>query len=115
MSESQPDTFPLESRPSPEQRQRLEDWLTELLMISRRYRIVLFQDTGRDLQFIDTDRDTLIGLDLELIRTVDGRISEYLPADSILDGVWFVDSDAGPVEQRTLGSLLPVREDPEPL
>lgn len=77
---------PVEGRVTAEQVTRLQDWLTELLVISRRHGIAVHSIAG-ELQFIDCRRKTLIGMDL-MARIEGERLAEYIPCDSILDGVW---------------------------
>lgn len=102
-----------EPNPSADQRRRLDDWCTELLIICRRYRIHM-DDSSGDVRIIDTDRDTLIGLGLFAVTTEKGEIGAYMPVDSILDGVWLVDTADGPVEQRDVTNMLPERDEEPP-
>lgn len=101
--------LPLEGKPTDEQKQRLEDWLTELKIICRRYRILL--DTDDDwVHIVDMDAATTIGIGLTyLSATRDGRerITHYDCTGSILDGVWLVDTPTGPAEQRHVASVWP--------
>ncbi len=102
-------TYPLEGRPSDEQKHRLEDWLTELKIICRRYRILLDTDSG-ETALIDLERMHTIGIGVtSLIEDVPGsnRITSYDCTGSILDGVWLVDTPAGHQEQRTVAPVWP--------
>jgi hypothetical protein len=102
-------SLPLEGRPTDEQKLRLENWLTELKIICRRYRILL--DTDDDwVHIVDMDARTTIGIGLTcLSATRDGRerITAYDCTGSILDGVWLVDTIDGPAEQRTVAPVWP--------
>ncbi len=102
-------TAPLETRPSDEQKHRLEDWLTELKIICARYRLALAAGEGES-RIIDIDRDTTIALGLTYLlthRRGQPVISAYDCTDSILDGVWLIDTTAGTTEQRHAGPVFP--------
>lgn len=102
---------PLESSPTQEQRLRLEDWLTELLIICRRYDIMV--DTlGPQVAIIDLLAGTTIGVELQFLLGGAGKVSSCEVVDSILDGVWLIDVDGAQVEQRSVGSIYPSREGP---
>jgi hypothetical protein len=91
----------VESNPSFSQRQRLQRFLFELAQLSRRYQLRL--DTlDHEVQFIDITSETVVGLDLHADTEESGVLKGYNIGDSILDGVWLVDTPNGPVEQREL-------------
>jgi hypothetical protein len=100
---------PLEGNPSDDQKRRLEDWLTELKIICRRYRILL--NTDEDwVHLVDMDRDTTIGIGITYLTAERGgreRITGFDCTGSILDGVWLVDTPQGPKEQRAAGRVWP--------
>lgn len=102
----------LEGAPTDEQKERLEEFLAELMLVSRRYGILL-QDEHETVQFLDLRGEgRLIGVGLQFdtdTGTPDGRVTDYFAADSILDGVWLVDTDDGPVEQHRVGPVFPQR------
>lgn len=104
--------FELEGHPADEQKHRLEDFLSELMLISRKYGILLV-DHHETLQFLDLrNRSRLIGMGL--VGFTDAiapdKVLLYLPADSILDGAWEVDTDMGSVEQHTVMNVFPWRQ-----
>lgn len=102
----------VEGNPTDEQKHRLEDWLTELMIICRKHRIVLM-DTGPDcegVQLVDIDARSVIGIGLtHLSRERGGRVrlTGYDCTDSILDGTWPVDTPDGPADQREAGHVWP--------
>lgn len=101
----------LEGHPSDGQKDRLEGLLTELAIISRKYGIVL-EDEHETLEFLDVFHDTLIGVGLVPFTAPGdkaGLVTAYVPADSILDGTWLVDTAEGPVEQHTVMNVHPHR------
>lgn len=101
----------LEGAPQDEQRERLEDFLSELMLLTRKYKILL-SDGHETTQLIDMPTGNLIGLGL-VFWTAPGderRVISYTPADSILDGTWLVDTDDGPVEQQSVGNVFPLRQ-----
>lgn len=99
----------LEGLPSDTQKRRLEDWLTELKIICRRYRILLEAEDG-EVRLIDLDRRTTIGLGLTY-QTAERAGREWITAcdatGSILDGVWLIDTPNGPEEQLRAGHVWP--------
>lgn len=101
----------LEGTPSSEQKERLEDFLAEVKLISVKYRIAL-RDEFETLEFLDLVNERLIGVGLQ-VETHDGsyhgRPVAYHAADSILDGAWLVDSAEGSVEQHLVGPVFPQR------
>lgn len=101
---------PLEGQPDDDQKDRLEGFLTELMLITRKYRIGLIDD-AETLEMRDLRNGNLIGLGLvEFTDRIDPRkVLRYLPADSILDGVWNIDTDDGPVEQHQVTNVFPLR------
>ncbi len=109
---------PLETDPSDAQKLRLQDWLTELKIICARYRVVLDTDDDGETRVIDIERGTTIGIGVSYLidQRPDGRrvISAYDCTGSILDGVWLIDTPAGPIEQREHTRVHPehpLRED----
>lgn len=95
----------LESAPTVAQKQRLSDWLGELMVICQRYRIALECEDG---ELIDTDSGTVIGVGVAYLIGTDASgvdvITAYDCTGSILDGVWLVDTATGPTEQRLIES-----------
>lgn len=93
-----PEGYELESRPSAEQKQRLQDFLLEMLVLSRRYGMLVTQDpnTGNTV-VVDTDNETVVGIDFFFATDAknDHRVLMYTCESSILDGVWVVESDDG--------------------
>jgi hypothetical protein len=98
----------MEGHPSDEQKNRLEDWLTELMLISRKYRIVATCESG-DIRLIDVNTDTVIELGILPLLDTDGRVTAMDCTGSILDGVWLVDTPTGAAEQRSVGPVWPHR------
>lgn len=101
--------IPLESAPTDDQKHRLQDWLTELNIICRRYRLVLDTDDG-ETRLIDIDTATTIGIGVSYqLDERNGRtvVASYDCTGSILDGVWLIDSPEGVREQRDLGPVFP--------
>lgn len=96
-------TYPLERHPTDDQKSRLGTWLNELLLISRVHGIYLITDDG-EVRIIDAETGHTIGLDLAYL--LDGgqppRLSSLDCDGSVLDGVWLVETENGPVEQRLL-------------
>lgn len=105
--------FTLEGAPGDDQKERLEDFLSELMLLTRKYRILL-ADEHETLQILDMPTGNLIGLGLVnwTAPSDDLRVLAYEPADSILDGTWLVDTPDGPVEQGTVGNVFPMRQQP---
>jgi len=106
------ETFRLEGAPTQEQRDRLEDVLYERTGLSRRYGLLIdtYVDDGVPV-VVDLQTDTVVGLDLRYF--VDPKdqsvVTTYTCEDSILDGVWVVDSPHGPVEQGELNGSYELR------
>lgn len=108
------DVVPLEGHPSDDQKERLEDWLSELMLICRRYGLVLDTDDA-DTRVVDVWSNTVIGVGLQYIVADDRdqpKIHSYDCAGSILDGAWLVDTPEGPQEQRAVSSPFPHRDRP---
>lgn len=82
----------LEGAPDDDQRRRLEDFLTELKLISRRYGILL-HDVEESTRIVDISTGHTIGVGLAYFTAPgnDQRVIEYIPVDSILDGAWPLD------------------------
>lgn len=98
----------LESRPTQEQKDRLDAWLTEIKRVCAAHRLLVDTEDGETL-IIDMDADTVVGFGLTYLTrrrlTRDGEqevITAYDCTGSILDGVWLVDTPDGPREQYTL-------------
>ena len=101
---------PLEGRPTDGQKERLEDWLSELKLICHKYGFLLDTQDG-DTRVIDLDRQTVVGMGLFYL--VNGEmITAYEVESSILDGTWPVDTPSGPREQRFVGRVWPHRDQP---
>ncbi len=94
----------LEGDPQDEQKARLEAWLKELTLISRKYRI-LIETLDGEVCIEDLDRQSVIGLDLSLLLDNNGNVQCYDVESSILDGVWLVDTPQGPQEQRAVRGM----------
>lgn len=100
--------LPVEGAPDDGQKHRLEDWLSEMRIISRTHGIVLAADD--DLHIIDTLTGRIIGIGLvPLLRQRGGRVRliGYDARDSILDGVWPIETAQGLREQREAGRVWP--------
>jgi hypothetical protein len=98
----------LEDQPSSEQKQRLEDWLSELRLICRKYGMLIDVDDSCETRIVDLRTDTVVGIGL--VYLLDGdRITAMDCAGSILDGAWLVTSPDGLKEQRLLGTSWPKR------
>lgn len=109
MSSSVPE-LTLEGAPTDPQKERLEDFLTELMLLSRRYGILL-RDEHETTEFLDLASGNLIGLGIAHFTAPgnDRHVLAYLAADSILDGTWLVDTEDGPVEQWRVMNVFPRR------
>lgn len=98
------DALDLEGRPTREQQLRLEDFLSELMFLSRKYGLLI--DTYGDLEspvVRDLTTGTIVGL--RLVYFVDPQdpskvVSYDFDGASILDGIWMVDTPTGPKELR---------------
>lgn len=101
--------FGVEVAPTQEQRKRLDDWLSELAIISRKYELLIDTSCG-DTMIMDLRTSTIVGVDLAYVLNSKGRITGYELTDSILDGVWMVRRGEGMVETRTVESVLEQRE-----
>jgi hypothetical protein len=79
----------LEGAPDDDQTQRLEDFLSELMLIARKYQILLL-DPEEDVQFIDLRTHHLIGLGLMFFtpRYRSDTVVAAMAVNSILDGAW---------------------------
>lgn len=95
---------PAETAPTLDQRRRLELWLQGLTSLCVQHQI-LIEQVDTDIRIIDRDRGTLIGLDLIVQIDEERGLLAIDPIDSILDGVWLVESANGPVEQRTTAAF----------
>lgn len=98
----------VEAAPEDDQKNRLEEFLAELMLMTRKYMILLC-DGHETLEFVDLRNGNLIGVGLVGFtdRSDPDRIMSYVPADSILDGVWLVDTADGPREQHLVGPVFP--------
>lgn len=94
----------LEERPSHEQRGRLIDFLSELMLISRRYGMVIDSYVDVETPVVrDTRTGTVVGLHLAYFVAPDNheQVTAYdCEGGSILDGVWLVQTPDGLKEQR---------------
>lgn len=101
----------VEGCPTDGQKERLRDFLTELKLLTRRYKILLV-DQDETVQLLDLSaRGHLIGVGIVAFTVPgdDARIIDYEASDSILDGTWLVDTADGPVEQHTVMNVFPSR------
>ncbi len=98
--------YPLEGEPTEDQKVRLDMWLRELRDLCRRHRILVESDTNlEDVRLIDLDRMRIIGVGLTpqlAVRAGRWRITHFDSSDSVLDGVWLVDTADGPRPQMDL-------------
>ncbi len=96
--------------PTDGQKDRLEDFLTELMLLTRKYRILLC-DLSETLEILDMPTGDVIGLGLAHFIAPDDEtvVRGYVPVDSILDGAWPVEGPEGPVEQRAIQNVYPLR------
>jgi hypothetical protein len=85
-------------------RERLQMFLAEVMFASRRYGLLIDRhDDEQAPTIVDIEADTIVGLDLKYVVNADGKVAGYACEDSILDGVWPVQSSDGSlVEQRYL-------------
>lgn len=102
--------FEIEGWPDDDQRDRLEHFLSELMLITRKYGILLV-DGHETTEFHDLRSGHLIGVGLVGFTKPSNpdKILMYVPADSILDGAWLVDTKNGPVEQHKIMNVFPRR------
>lgn len=103
--------FPIEGSPTTDQKDRLEDWLSQIKIVCRTYGILLDTDDG-ETRLIDLETGKIIGMGLTYLmvqRRGHTRISAYDVTDSILDGTWPVDTPAGTADQRQAGHVWPQR------
>ena len=110
------DEIEVEGHPDDDQKNRLEDFLSELMLLVRRYRILPL-DPDAELRLLDMVSGNLIGLGL-VVFTAPGNdhlVTGLLPADSILDGDWLMDGPTGAVEQRHVQNVFPLRDRDEGL
>lgn len=94
---------PLESRPSEDQRERLQDFLIEVMALSRKYGMVIATELeGSPPVVFDVHADTIVGIDFGYVVDEDknNKVVAYQCADSILDGVWIVEQDDGSLVQQ---------------
>lgn len=101
----------LEGRPTDEQKDRLENFLSELMLITRKYGMLLVDD-HETLQLHDLrNGNHLVGVGLVGFTSAQdpNHVLMYVPADSILDGTWLIDTDKGPVEQHAVTNVFPRR------
>lgn len=103
----------LEGAPTSPQKERLEEFLSELAFISAKYQLLL-EDPAEGVSVRDLDSGNVIGLGLGVLTAPgnEDQIRGYLPMNSILDGCWPVDSDCGMTEQRMLYPVHPQRDPP---
>ncbi len=103
--------YTVEGAPDDDQKERLEDFLFELMLVCKRHGVHLI-DADAAVELIDSGRGTIIGLGLFADVDAEDCLKRYLPHHSILDGVWPVDSPDGVTEQRFVQNTYP-RRDPE--
>jgi hypothetical protein len=101
----------LEGRPDDDQKDRLEHFLAELMLITGKYGILLV-DGHETTEFHDLPSGKLIGVGLVGFTKPSNpdKILMYVPADSILDGAWLVDTDDGAVPQCEVMNVFPRRD-----
>lgn len=102
----------VEGRPTDGQKERLRDFLTELKLLTRRYKILLI-DQDESVQLLDLSvGGHLVGVGIVAFTVPgdDARIIDYEAADSINDGAWLVDTADGPMEQRAVMNVFPARQ-----
>ncbi len=93
MSEMYGETFELELRPDEDQRERLRDFLSELMLISRKYGILIeTHHRGEQPMLVDLHTDTVVGIDLAY-RVHGDFVRSYECDMAIYDGVWPVVND----------------------
>lgn len=101
--------FGVEGNPDSDQKNRLEDFLSELKIVCRTYGILLDTEDG-DTRLVDMTTGRIIGMGLTYLVAQRGgrtRITAYDVTDSILDGTWPVDTPQGSVDQRVAGTVWP--------
>jgi hypothetical protein len=81
------------------------------MLITRKYKILLV-DNHETAELHDLLSGHLIGVGLVGFTAPanPGKILMYVPADSILDGAWLVDTDNGPMQQHTVMNVFPRRQ-----
>jgi hypothetical protein len=101
--------LPPEGAPSDDQKNRLENWLTELFIIARSYGLILDVDDDGELRLVDLHTNTVIGYGLKYLTATNDPsvITAYDVQNSILDGAWPIDTPTGPQEQRLAGRVHP--------
>lgn len=93
----------LERRPTPEQKERLEDFLWQLKALSREYEVLVDGYVAVEAPVLrDARSGTVLGLALSYFVGRDsGVVTGYdCVGGSILDGSWLVDTPDGEREQR---------------
>jgi hypothetical protein len=102
---------PLEAQPTEDQRERLQDFLVEVMALSRKYGMVIASDkSGEPPVVIDIHSDSIVGIDFFYVvdEQRNNLVTEYWCEDSILDGVWIVEeADGSLTEQRYWRSGAP--------
>jgi hypothetical protein len=101
--------YVLETQPGDRQKERLEDFLTELKIVSRQHGVLLVPWAG-EIAVYDLLAKTIIGVGFSYVVDVfdHGQITGYDCTDSILDGAWPVGTDGA--TQHELGTTWPLRE-----
>ncbi len=101
----------LEGAPTDDQKERLEDYLTELTLLARKYRMMLL-DPDHAVEIHDLDSGRVVGLGIAVFtqHTNPRKVGSYVPVDSILDGVWPVDTPYGIADQWTVQNIFPLRD-----
>lgn len=96
----------LEGNPTRAQQRRLDDFLSELMLISRKYQLVIDSYVGYEVPVVrDVESGTVVGLQLAYhvdVQHPTHVVSYDFAGGSILDGVWLVDTPQGPVALREL-------------
>lgn len=107
----------IETNPRPEQRRRLEDFIVELSIISRRYNMLLRTESS-EIVVTDMITEKVVAIDVfwmfENPQETGAKKyrGAYLVSDSILDGVWEVDTPDGAREARQVGEVREERDQP---
>ncbi len=107
-SDAELDGVELETAPDDDQKERLEDFITELKIASRARGYLLVQWAG-ELAVLDLAKHTIVGVGFSYVLDGNGRITGYDCTDSILDGAWHVATPDGPRTQHDLGRTWPAR------
>jgi len=94
----------------------LENWLVELYILCRSYGLLIEVENG-EFRVVDLERGggTVIGIGLDHVveETSNGpAVRSFLVNDSILDGLWPVDTPDGIRDQREVQSVHRQHDEP---